>query len=98
MNINGSKTKLLKFRKGGKLARHYYFTRRQNKVEIVTWFKYLGIMQRTSGTSFTRHIQDMATDAIQVIHDTPNLSSSSTGTATLQSQSLSAATYGIQLI
>jgi hypothetical protein len=52
---NGNKTILAIFRKGGKLGGHEYFICGQDKLGIVTNFKYLGITPQTSGTSFTRH-------------------------------------------
>jgi hypothetical protein len=56
MMINRTKTKIMKFRKRGKLARHNYFTRGQDRLEVVSWFKYLGLMLQIRRISFTRHI------------------------------------------
>jgi hypothetical protein len=69
------------FRKGGKLARHDYFTRGQDRLEVVARFKYLGITLQRSGTSFTRHIQDRVAVAIQATQDIPHLPLLSTVTA-----------------
>jgi hypothetical protein len=81
------------------VARYYYFTCGKDKLEVVSWFKYVGITLQTSGTSFTRHIQGRVATAIRAIHDIPHLYLLSIGTviALFNLKISPAATYGTQL-
>ena len=55
MKINVTKTKVLVFRKGGQLPRNLSFIYEGEALEIVTSFKYLGIVLLLVG-HFPRHI------------------------------------------
>jgi hypothetical protein len=64
VTIDGTKTEVMKFRNRWNLARYNYFTCRKDRLEVVSWFKYLGITLKTSGISFTQHIYDRVAAAI----------------------------------
>ena len=60
LNINLSKTKVIIFNKGGHKISKFKFHLHNNKIEIIQWYCYLGIIFSSCGT-FTR--------AIKALHD-----------------------------
>ena len=100
MEINSTKTKVMKFRRGGRLAKKDHFTCGQQPLEFVTHFKYLGVTFQTTGTTFTRHIEERAAAATKAVYDIPKLKllSLPTAMALFKLKVMPAATYGIQLI
>jgi hypothetical protein len=40
-----------------------------DRLEVIAWFKNLGITLQTNRTSFTWHIRDIVTVAVRAIHD-----------------------------
>ena len=56
--INEDKTEAMKFRKGGRLAKHDTLKLNGKEIPFVNKFTYLGITFTTTGTSFSKHIED----------------------------------------
>ena len=52
LTVNTAKTKILVFRKGGRLSSNLQFTYIGNNIEIVSKFCYLGIVFTSGGSSF----------------------------------------------
>ena len=52
LTVNTAKTKILVFRKGGRLSSNLQFTYKGNNIEIVSKFCYLGIVFTSGGSSF----------------------------------------------
>lgn len=100
MEINSAKTKAMKFRRGGRLSKKDCFTCGDSVLEIVPSFKYLGVTLQTTGTTFTMHIKDRTTAAINSSYDIPMIQRLSlpTAMALLRLKVAPVATYGIQLI
>lgn len=66
LSVNVNKTKIMVFRKGGRLARNLRFMYGDNEIEIVTEFAYLGITLSPSG-SFYRTFETLSGQAIKAI-------------------------------
>ena len=100
MEINSTKTKAMKFRRGGRVAKNDHFKCGETALEIVPSFKYLGVTLQTTGTTFTMHIQDRTTAATNASYDIPNLQRLSLPTAMtlFRIKVAPVATYGIQII
>ena len=62
LTLNATKTKVVVFRKGGRLSRNCVFEYGRKNIEIVSYFKYLGIYFSTSG-SFSYGIQELVKSA-----------------------------------
>jgi len=57
MVVNVIKTKMMKFRGGGRLKKTDGFEYDGQKISIVNTFTYLGVTFQSSGTTFTKHIE-----------------------------------------
>ena len=49
LKVNVSKTKIVKFRRGGRLSRNGKLIYNNQEVDFVSKFKYLGVMFQTKG-------------------------------------------------
>lgn len=78
--VNLHKTQIIKFRKGGKLAKSDVFKYNNKIVEIVNKYNYLGMILTTK-LSFTEHIKHRKLQAIKAINCLPNLTRLSIETA-----------------
>ena len=56
--LNARKTKVVVFKKGGRLNRNYVFNYNGINIEVVSYFKYLGVYFSASG-SFSYGIQEL---------------------------------------
>ena len=71
-NVNTAKTKMLKFRKGGRLKSSDRVLYRGEHLEFVNSYTYLGVLFQTKPTCFRKHIQSkkrMAVSAIGALKD-----------------------------
>jgi hypothetical protein len=68
LSINASKTKVMKFRKGGRLCKSDTVTCNGENLDFVSSFKYLGVIFQQSGKTFSLHIKDRAKSAIAAIY------------------------------
>lgn len=66
MNVNLAKTKVVKFRKGGRLARSDHLLLNGKEVEFVNKYEYLGVTL-SSRFSFSHHVQNKVTKAFSAI-------------------------------
>ena len=66
IQLNETKTKVVKFRKGGKLAQEDTFTYRNSRIEVVSSYEYLGITLQSQLT-FTEHILKLKRKTATVI-------------------------------
>lgn len=82
LKVNHSKTKIMKFRNGGRLAKTDSFYYNGREVEIVNKYNYLG-MTLTTKFTFTEHIIHRKTQAIKAINCLKNLPNLSIETAEL---------------
>jgi hypothetical protein len=57
LSINAAKTKIIKFRNGGKMAKSNTLFLSGKKIEFVNQFNYLGVILQVTGTCFTEHIK-----------------------------------------
>lgn len=64
LQVNTSKTKAMKFRKGGGLARKDLLKIDEEPIEFVNTFPYLGTYVHFSATSFKAHIKERARKAL----------------------------------
>jgi hypothetical protein len=64
LTINIDKTKCMKFRKGGRLARSDKIVLDNLPLEFVSDFTYLGVTLATSGRSFSKHIGERTRKAV----------------------------------
>jgi hypothetical protein len=64
LTINVQKTKAMKFRRGGPLARNDVLLLRNERVDFVNSFTYLGVTICSSGKSFSEHIAQRSRKAI----------------------------------
>lgn len=62
MKVNLSKSKIMVFRRGGKLANHEKWTFNRTYVEVVNSYVYLGV-KLTPQMSFTEHVEDRSRSA-----------------------------------
>lgn len=69
LKVNINKTKVMVFRKGGKLSKHDKFYYENNKLEIVSNYIYLGVPFSSSGSFSTarKHFSDKAVSAIHAM-------------------------------
>jgi hypothetical protein len=100
LNINWSKTKIIKFRRGGPLAASDVFVIEEEVVPFVTNFCYLGITISVTAKTFTRHLLVRKTQAITAINlmKPPHALSLSAAMSLFHSNIAPMAYYGIQVI
>ena len=80
MKVNTSKTKIMKFRKAGRLGRCDRFKYADKDIEIVSFYDYLGVTL-TPSLCFTKHIQRRKIKAMTAIGSLSELSLTSVDTA-----------------
>jgi len=99
LTINTHKTKAMKFRQGGRIAKDDKLVINNEFIEFVNSFRYLGILVHYSGKSFSKHIEDRCRKAITVVATLRLLSRLSIKTALklFVIKVAPVATYGIQL-
>ena len=99
MVVNVDKTKIVKFRRGGKLSKHDVFKYDRKKIEIVNSFEYLGITVQSSWT-FTEHLRKRVLKTVMRSRCIPDLQNLSLDAAkkfwTVMLEPI--ATYGISVI
>jgi hypothetical protein len=81
LRINWNKTKIVKFRRGGRLAASDKMSIAGQEVEFVQRFSYLGFELTATATSFSAHIQERKRKAISAIASIPDLRKISMATA-----------------
>jgi hypothetical protein len=81
LRINWSKTKIMKFRRGGRLAASDKLIIADQEIEFVQRFSYLGFELTATATSFSAHIQERKRKAICSIVSIPDLRRISMATA-----------------
>src|SRR5690606_20186079 len=67
LSINVAKTKAMKFRRGGRLARADKLNLSSKPIEFVNEFAYLGVRLQYTGNSFKGHIEDRTRSAMAVL-------------------------------
>lgn len=72
LQVNLSKTKILVFRKGGRIEKNLSFSYKGEKIDIVPEYIYLGILMKSS-VLFRSQTQRAKTKAMQVVHTTLQL-------------------------
>ncbi|RWS00432.1 uncharacterized protein B4U79_09248, partial [Dinothrombium tinctorium] len=80
LKINISKTKIIKFRKGGRLKKNDSININGTPIEFLNEYDYLGIKLQTTLT-FTKHVKSKATKMAQVINSIEHLQKISLKTA-----------------
>jgi hypothetical protein len=100
LTINESKTKVMKFRKGGNLCKSDIINCNNKQLEFVSSFKYLGITFQQSGTTFTMHIKEKYKSAIAASYTIGglNLLSIDTAIKLFYIKIAPIASYGITII
>jgi hypothetical protein len=73
LEINWEKTKVMKFRRGGKLAGTDILMVDGINIPFVSAFCYLGLTFTVTASTFTKHILDRKARAITAINSLPNL-------------------------
>jgi len=81
LQINPTKTKIVKFRRGGRFAEADTVTLEGNDIEFVSNFCYLGVHLHYSAISFTRHIRQRRRKALIALANMKNLHRLSVETA-----------------
>ena len=79
LQVNIGKTKVMKFRRGGRLARADVFNFMGQPLDLVNEFCYLGVTLQTT-LSFTKHIKKIKTKALASLSSIRNLQSVSVET------------------
>ena len=100
LKINVSKTKAMKFRNGGSLAKHDKLNLQDSPIEFVSNFCYLGIDFSSRGTNFAQHIAERlrkSQAAMASIPD-PHRLSLITAMQLFQMKVGAVASYGISVI
>ena len=100
LTINASKTKAMKFRNGGSIAKHDKLRLRDSPIEFVNHFCYLGIEFSTRGTCFGLHIAERVARSVTAMSSipTPQRLSLETAMRLFDMKIGSVASYGIQLV
>lgn len=100
LSINSSKTKVMKFRKGGRLCKADIILCNGEKLEFVPNFKYLGVIFQQLGTTFTLHVKDRFKSAIAASYTISglNLLSLETAIKLFHIKISPIASYGIEII
>ena len=98
--VNVSKTKAMKFRRGGREAASDALRLGSNPIEYVSHFPYLGVELTMYGTSFTRHVVDRVRKGFLAFHAIPNPQKLSlrTAVALFDLKIGPTVAYGIQVI
>jgi hypothetical protein len=99
LTVNVGKTKIMKFRKGGNLAKSDKLIFNGVEIEFVNEFKYLGVTFQCRG-SFTKHIKNRCASAIKAIHLLPKLANLSISCALklFELKIAPIASYGIEVL
>ena len=82
LKINQTKTKVMKFRRGGRTNLKDTFTCGNQPLEMTKSYKYLGVTLQVTGFTFTKHIEDKTIAAIKATMEIKRLKSLSLETAT----------------
>lgn len=100
LKINISKSALMIFRRGGKVAEKEKLKIGSEKLEVVNDYKYLGITMQTSGTTFNKHVKQKAIAAIAAMRDIRQIREISLETAMkiFKTKIIPILTYGIHII
>jgi hypothetical protein len=72
LEINWQKTRIIKFRRGGRPAMADVFSIDGNEVPFVSSFVYLGVTFTVTAATFTRHVRDRRAKAIAAIRLLPS--------------------------
>jgi hypothetical protein len=98
--IKEDKTKVMKFRKGGRLSKNDVLYCNGSKLEFVNMYKYLGIIMQPSGIAFGKHISERARLALLATFSITKLNLLSVHTALrlFDLKVAPVATYAINLI
>jgi hypothetical protein len=98
MQVNESKTKIVKFRNGGRPTNENVMYNNV-KLELVNEMEYLGFTLQCTTRSFTKHISKRCTNAITAMHAISNISLLSIDTAIklFHLKIAPIASYGIQV-
>jgi hypothetical protein len=99
LQINWAKTKIVKFRRGGRQAASDIFVVEGVEVPFVTAFCYLGITISVTASTFTRHLLDRKARAINAVNMLRSLLPLSLATALslFRSNIAPIAYYGVQV-
>ena len=99
LSINAAKTKAIKFRRGGRLARSDALSVSGKSIEFVNHFPYLGIELSFTAISFTHHVQERKRKALVAITAMRSIDMLSLGTALklFQLKIAPMASYGMQV-
>jgi hypothetical protein len=99
LQINWAKTKVMKFRRGGRLAASDVFTVEGVEVPFVPSFCYLGMTITVTASTFKQHLLDRKARALTAINMLRPLSALSLATACrlFNSSIAPIATYGVQV-
>jgi hypothetical protein len=97
LEINWQKTKIIKFRGGGRLAAADVFSIDGNDVPFVSSFIYLGVTLTVTAATFSRHVRDRRAKAIAAIRQlpSPRLLSLKTALALFRCRIAPMVTYGL---
>lgn len=98
--INTDKTEMMIFRRGGRptVKENAYINGR--KIQLVSEFKYLGITLQPTGTCFTKHVLQKATQAMRAISDVKFIRTLALDTAMklFRAKIIPILAYGLELI
>jgi hypothetical protein len=97
LEINWEKTKIIKFRGGGRLAMADVFNIEGINVPFVSSFVYLGVTLTVTAATFTRHVRDRRAKALAAISllPSPRLLSLKTAIALFRCKIAPMVTYGL---
>jgi hypothetical protein len=100
LNINWEKTKIMKFRRGGRLAANDTLCIAGHQVEFVTTFSYLGFELTSTANAFGKHIAERKRKALFTMLSIPDIRMLSLKTAIelFRLKIAPIATYGIKVI
>jgi hypothetical protein len=101
LDINVEKTKCMKFRNGGRLARNDTILLNGRPLDFVSEFTYLGVTLTTSGMSFTKHVRERSRKAVICAMSSiknPRTLSIETALKLFELKVAPIATYGLKLI
>ena len=99
MLVNVGKTKIVKFRKGGRPSKNQRITYNNKEIEFVNSFKFLGVTFQMTGRSFTKHTTERCAAAITAMNLITKLRllSIETALALFELKVAPIATYGIEV-
>jgi hypothetical protein len=100
LEINWHKTKIMKFRRGGRLAAADRCNIDGNEVPFVSSFVYLGVTFTVTAATFSRHVRDRRAKALAAIWllPKPRLLSLKTALAYFRCKIAPMVTYGLPLV